>query len=45
MASTPSTPPADTRTRVSALREALASRVVVADGAMGTMLQAQNPTL
>ncbi|MFJ4438608.1 methionine synthase [Streptomyces sp. NPDC088923] len=31
--------------RVTALREALASRVVVADGAMGTMLQAQNPTL
>ncbi|WP_335975321.1 methionine synthase [Streptomyces sp. CA2R106] len=31
--------------RVAALREALASRVVVADGAMGTMLQAQEPTL
>ncbi|MFD5056873.1 homocysteine S-methyltransferase family protein, partial [Streptomyces tendae] len=45
MASSPSTPPADTRARVSALREALATRVVVADGAMGTMLQAQNPTL
>jgi 5-methyltetrahydrofolate--homocysteine methyltransferase len=45
MASSPSTPSADTRTRVSALREALATRVVVADGAMGTMLQAQNPTL
>ena len=28
-----------------ALRTALASRVVIADGAMGTMLQAQNPTL
>ncbi|WP_030754106.1 methionine synthase, partial [Streptomyces sp. NRRL S-31] len=27
------------------LREALATRVVVADGAMGTMLQAQEPTL
>ena len=27
------------------LREALATRVVVADGAMGTMLQAANPTL
>ncbi|MGI5377661.1 methionine synthase [Streptomyces sp. CA-251387] len=27
------------------LREALASRVVVADGAMGTMLQAHDPTL
>ncbi|WP_345631742.1 homocysteine S-methyltransferase family protein, partial [Streptomyces thinghirensis] len=31
--------------RSDALREALASRVVVADGAMGTMLQAQDPTL
>ncbi|WP_037914365.1 methionine synthase [Actinacidiphila yeochonensis] len=31
--------------RIAALREALASRVVVADGAMGTMLQAQDPTL
>ncbi|MGP4003203.1 methionine synthase [Streptomyces sp. 8N706] len=31
--------------RASALREALATRVVVADGAMGTMLQAQDPTL
>ncbi|MZE81293.1 methionine synthase [Streptomyces xinghaiensis] len=31
--------------RVSALREALATRVVVADGAMGTMLQAQEPSL
>ncbi|CAL9390974.1 methionine synthase [Streptomyces sp. enrichment culture] len=30
---------------MSGLREALASRVVVADGAMGTMLQAQDPTL
>ncbi|MGK5639113.1 methionine synthase [Streptomyces sp. URMC 126] len=27
------------------LREALATRVVVADGAMGTMLQAQDPTM
>jgi len=36
---------ADHRTRVTALREALATRVVVADGAMGTMLQAQDPTL
>ncbi|MDQ0778431.1 5-methyltetrahydrofolate--homocysteine methyltransferase [Streptomyces aurantiacus] len=33
------------RTRTDALREALATRVVVADGAMGTMLQAQDPTL
>ncbi|WP_244230068.1 methionine synthase [Kitasatospora albolonga] len=31
--------------RVDALREALATRVVVADGAMGTMLQEQDPTL
>ncbi|WP_411110710.1 methionine synthase [Streptomyces sp. c-19] len=44
MASLP-TPSADIRTRAAALREALASRVVVADGAMGTMLQAQDPTL
>ncbi|WP_329575027.1 methionine synthase [Streptomyces sp. NBC_01361] len=40
----PSTDPAG-RTRADALREALATRVVVADGAMGTMLQAQDPTL
>ncbi|MFD9465300.1 methionine synthase [Streptomyces sp. NPDC060027] len=33
------------RERTEALREALATRVVVADGAMGTMLQAQDPTL
>ncbi|MEU9345593.1 methionine synthase [Streptomyces sp. NPDC048278] len=45
MASSPPSPSADSRTRVSALREALATRVVVADGAMGTMLQAQDPTL
>ncbi|NEC25419.1 methionine synthase [Streptomyces sp. SID8111] len=45
MASLPQSPSADSRTRVSALREALATRVVVADGAMGTMLQAQDPTL
>ncbi|MFE2560695.1 methionine synthase [Streptomyces sp. NPDC059352] len=44
MASLP-TPSADSRTRAAALREALADRVVVADGAMGTMLQAQDPTL
>ncbi|MEV0369716.1 methionine synthase [Streptomyces sp. NPDC050636] len=31
--------------RVDSLREALASRVVVADGAMGTMLQAQDPSM
>ncbi|MFF6902761.1 homocysteine S-methyltransferase family protein, partial [Streptomyces hydrogenans] len=36
---------ADSRSRAAALREALARRVVVADGAMGTMLQAQDPTL
>ncbi|MFZ3471633.1 methionine synthase [Streptomyces sp. 4.24] len=35
----------DQTSRVAALREALASRVVVADGAMGTMLQAQDPTM
>ncbi|MFC6065775.1 methionine synthase [Streptomyces ochraceiscleroticus] len=39
---TPTTTPA---ARIDAFREALASRVVVADGAMGTMLQAQDPTL
>ncbi|MER5885759.1 methionine synthase [Streptomyces sp. NPDC001941] len=44
MASSP-TPSADSRTRADALREALATRVVVADGAMGTMLQAQDPSL
>ncbi|WP_405803194.1 methionine synthase [Streptomyces sp. NBC_01187] len=31
--------------RADALREAFASRVVVADGAMGTMIQAQDPSL
>ncbi|WAX80875.1 methionine synthase [Streptomyces sp. KMM 9044] len=45
MASLPLTPSPDSRARVAALREALATRVVVADGAMGTMLQAQDPTL
>jgi 5-methyltetrahydrofolate--homocysteine methyltransferase len=46
MASLPPTPSStDSRSRVDALREALATRVVVADGAMGTMLQAQEPTL
>ncbi|MEU7064945.1 methionine synthase [Streptomyces sp. NPDC046161] len=44
MASSPN-PPADTQTRADALREALATRVVVADGAMGTMLQAQDPSM
>ncbi len=33
------------QSRAAALRAALATRVVVADGAMGTMLQAQDPTL
>ncbi|MBV9024056.1 MAG: methionine synthase [Streptomycetaceae bacterium] len=33
------------QSRAAALREALASRVVVADGAMGTMIQAQDPSL
>ncbi|WP_179199897.1 homocysteine S-methyltransferase family protein, partial [Streptomyces sp. NRRL B-24572] len=33
------------KNRAAALREAFAARVVVSDGAMGTMLQAQDPTL
>ncbi|MET7941203.1 methionine synthase [Streptomyces sp. NPDC005302] len=37
--------PQEGRRRTDALREALSTRVVVADGAMGTMLQAQDPTL
>ncbi|MEV5507261.1 methionine synthase [Streptomyces orinoci] len=38
--------PSTVRTpRPAQLREALATRVVVADGAMGTMLQAQDPSL
>ncbi|MEV5988912.1 methionine synthase [Streptomyces sp. NPDC052051] len=41
----PSSACADSQTRTDALREALATRVVVADGAMGTMLQAEEPTL
>ncbi len=49
MASSPKPSPpsaaSDSRTRSEALRHALASRVVVADGAMGTMLQAQEPSL
>ncbi|WP_405460792.1 methionine synthase [Streptomyces sp. NBC_00101] len=43
MASLPT--PSASPSRADALREALATRVVVADGAMGTMLQAQDPTL
>ncbi|WP_434588168.1 methionine synthase [Streptomyces sp. A5-4] len=45
MASLPTSTPASSSTRVAAFRAALASRVVVADGAMGTMLQAQDPTM
>ncbi|MGW7267659.1 methionine synthase [Streptomyces sp. NPDC054842] len=49
MASSPNPSPSSaasaSRTRTDALRRALATRVVVADGAMGTMLQAQEPTL
>ncbi|MFF2524305.1 methionine synthase [Streptomyces liangshanensis] len=44
MASSPA-PSTDSKSRIEALREALATRVVVADGAMGTMLQAQDPTM
>ncbi|MET9415451.1 methionine synthase [Streptomyces klenkii] len=39
------TPSTASTARASELREALASRVVVADGAMGTMLQAQDPSM
>ncbi|MBI0294956.1 methionine synthase [Streptomyces sp. PRKS01-29] len=39
------TPSPTSAARAEALREALATRVVVADGAMGTMLQAQEPSL
>ncbi|MFE4591638.1 methionine synthase [Streptomyces laurentii] len=42
---TPSAASATAAQRAGALREALASRVVVSDGAMGTMLQAQDPSL
>ncbi|GAA2994008.1 methionine synthase [Kitasatospora sp. NPDC006786] len=42
---TAATPSITQQSRANALREALATRVVVADGAMGTMLQAQDPTL
>ncbi|MFH8408262.1 methionine synthase [Streptomyces sp. NPDC018019] len=38
-------PSSTSTSRTTALREALASRVVVADGAMGTMLQAQDPSM
>ncbi|WP_367126056.1 methionine synthase [Streptomyces phytohabitans] len=40
-----STPSSARNPRADELREALASRVVVADGAMGTMLQEQDPSL
>ncbi|MFH8572073.1 homocysteine S-methyltransferase family protein, partial [Streptomyces sp. NPDC017993] len=39
------TPSSTSSSRVESFREALATRVVVADGAMGTMLQAQDPTM
>ncbi|WP_327227362.1 methionine synthase [Streptomyces platensis] len=39
------TPTSVNTRRATTLREALASRVVVADGAMGTMLQAQDPSM
>ncbi len=35
----------DSRLRAQSLKDALSERVVVCDGAMGTMLQAQDPTL
>ncbi|TKA12334.1 methionine synthase [Actinacidiphila oryziradicis] len=38
-------PASTSASRIAALREALATRVVVADGAMGTMLQSHEPTL
>jgi 5-methyltetrahydrofolate--homocysteine methyltransferase len=41
----PAAPAAASNARAAALRQALATRVVVADGAMGTMLQAQEPSL
>ncbi|WP_019544169.1 methionine synthase [Streptomyces sulphureus] len=41
----PSSTSAANSTRADALRQALAERVVVADGAMGTMIQAQDPSL
>ncbi len=41
----PVTPSATPTSAAGTLREALASRVVVADGAMGTMLQDAHPTL
>ncbi|WP_326691814.1 methionine synthase [Streptomyces sp. NBC_01795] len=48
MASSPSSTSTSSNaapSRADALREAFASRVVVADGAMGTMIQAQDPSL
>ncbi|MBA0050684.1 methionine synthase [Streptomyces sp. AJS327] len=41
----PSSTSSAASTRADALRQALAERVVVADGAMGTMIQAQDPSL
>ncbi|GAB3955750.1 methionine synthase [Streptomyces sparsus] len=43
--SSPHHAPASAAPATETLREALASRVVVADGAMGTMLQDQDPTM
>ncbi|GAA3881986.1 methionine synthase [Streptomyces sedi] len=40
-----SLPTTDQAQRAQALRDALAARVVVADGGMGTMLQAQDPSM
>jgi 5-methyltetrahydrofolate--homocysteine methyltransferase len=41
----PSSTPTPAFPRAAALRQALKERVIVADGAMGTMIQAQDPTL
>jgi 5-methyltetrahydrofolate--homocysteine methyltransferase len=41
----PSSTPASAFPRAAALRKALKERVIVADGAMGTMIQAQDPSL
>ncbi len=45
MTATSVTPQAPDHDRIAALREALATRVVVADGAMGTMLQDRDPSM
>ncbi|HEV7625307.1 MAG TPA: homocysteine S-methyltransferase family protein, partial [Streptomyces sp.] len=41
----PSSTPTSAFPRAAALRQALKERVIVADGAMGTMIQAQDPSL